>query len=324
MSGSTNLCVRKASVGALGPFNSVRGSYEVLDCAVQETQEPAHYVEGSQYLKSLGFQHASEVARVLDIAMNPTSIYLQNKHKRRAVNVSVSVEAMRPRRWLRHVNMYELHVQQCVCLDAVELSVQARKLNVQDDMVPVCQFLQSQGMSDAQIVTVRLFLWNAIVKDCLLWHSTHVLMCKLAIHGTNRLHIISMGMIGFKLYKLVSLNIVDIMASIEVVQHECALHQMRSVSGSLVDMVLPSMIHPTPVQVVSRHPPVLSYSVQDRLKPFMNFLAEIGVPDPVHTVLQRPSLLGLDADKNLRSIVGYLQANDHSIEDICHMLETSI
>ena len=77
-------------------------------------------------------------------------------------------------------------------------------------------------------------------------------------------------------------------------------------------------------QVVSRHPPVLSYSVDDRLKPFMAFLAEIGVPDPVHTVLQRPSLLGLDADKNLRSIVGYLQTHDHTIESICHLLETSI
>lgn len=78
------------------------------------------------------------------------------------------------------------------------------------------------------------------------------------------------------------------------------------------------------MQVISRHPPVLSYSVEDRLKPFMLFLAEIGVPDPVYTVLQRPSLLGLDADKNLRAIVGYLQNNDHSIEAICHMLETSI
>ena len=78
------------------------------------------------------------------------------------------------------------------------------------------------------------------------------------------------------------------------------------------------------MQVVSKHPPVLSYSVEDRLQPFMSFLAEIGVPKPVHTVLARPTLLGLDANKNLRAIVGYLQANDHSIEDICHMLETSI
>lgn len=78
------------------------------------------------------------------------------------------------------------------------------------------------------------------------------------------------------------------------------------------------------MQVISRHPPVLSYSVEDRLKPFMSFLSEIGVPDPVHTVLQRPSLLGLDADKNLRAIIGYLQNNDYSIEAICHMLETTI
>ena len=198
--GSMNFCLRKASVGALGPFNNVRGSYEVLECAVQETQEPAHYVEGSQYLKSLGFQHASEVARVLDVAMNPTSIYLQNKHKRRAVNVSVSVEAMRPCCRSTCINS---HMQPCVCLDAVELSVQARKLNVQDDMVPVCQFLQSQGMSDAQVVTVRLYL-NAIAKHWLLWHSTHVLSGQLGNIWDKQVAHDQHGMIGFKLYKLVS------------------------------------------------------------------------------------------------------------------------
>lgn len=78
------------------------------------------------------------------------------------------------------------------------------------------------------------------------------------------------------------------------------------------------------MQVITKHPPVLSYSVEGRLKPFWSFLAEIGVPDPMRTVLARPTLLGLDADKNLRAIVGYLQANGNSTEDICHMLETSI
>ena len=78
------------------------------------------------------------------------------------------------------------------------------------------------------------------------------------------------------------------------------------------------------MQVITKHPPVLSYSVEDRLKPFWSFLAEIGVSDPMRLVLARPTLLGLDADKNLRAIVGYLQANDHSTEDICRLLETSI
>ena len=56
----------------------------------------------------------------------------------------------------------------------------------------------------------------------------------------------------------------------------------------------------------------------------MTFLKEIGIADPAQTVLQRPTLLGLDADRNLRAIVGYLQENGHSAEDIAHMLQTSI
>ena len=78
------------------------------------------------------------------------------------------------------------------------------------------------------------------------------------------------------------------------------------------------------MQVVTEHPPVLSYSVDNRLKPFMLYLKEIGIAEPAKTVLQRPTLLGLDADKNLRSIVGYLQENGHSVEEICHMLQTTI
>lgn len=56
----------------------------------------------------------------------------------------------------------------------------------------------------------------------------------------------------------------------------------------------------------------------------MAYLKEIGIAEPAKAVLQRPTLLGLDADKNLRAIVGYLQENGHSPEDICHLLQTSI
>ena len=78
------------------------------------------------------------------------------------------------------------------------------------------------------------------------------------------------------------------------------------------------------MQVIIQHPPVLSYSIENRLQPFMSFLKEIGIAEPAQTVMQRPTLLGLDADKNLRAIVGYLQENGHSPEDIAHMLQTSI
>lgn len=77
-------------------------------------------------------------------------------------------------------------------------------------------------------------------------------------------------------------------------------------------------------QVVTQHPPVLSYSIENRLQPFMAFLKEIGIADPAQTVLQRPTLLGLDADNSLRAIVGYLQENGHSSEEVAHLLQTTI
>ena len=86
----------------------------------------------------------------------------------------------------------------------------------------------------------------------------------------------------------------------------------------------PSTTGESTLQVVSEHPPVLSYSVDNRLQPFMSYLKEIGIAEPAKAVLQRPTLLGLDADKNLKAIVGYLQDNGHSAEEICHLLQTSI
>jgi hypothetical protein len=59
-------------------------------------------------------------------------------------------------------------------------------------------------------------------------------------------------------------------------------------------------------QIISAHPAVLCYSVPDRLAPFWEYLASIGVPNVAAAVVQRPSLLGLEADANLRKIVDYL------------------
>lgn len=63
----------------------------LLKAGVQvQREEVPHYAEGSQFLKSRGFRNASEISRVLDIAMNPNSLYLKDRHKRRSVNSSVS------------------------------------------------------------------------------------------------------------------------------------------------------------------------------------------------------------------------------------------
>ena len=78
------------------------------------------------------------------------------------------------------------------------------------------------------------------------------------------------------------------------------------------------------LQVISEHPPTLCYSVSERLQPFWEFLNSIGIEAPAQTVMKRPSILGLDASKNLRSIVSYLQSVGHSLEEIETFLETSI
>ena len=44
------------------------------------------YQEGAEYLQTLGIESKGEVARILDIAMNPNSLFLTLRDKKRAVN----------------------------------------------------------------------------------------------------------------------------------------------------------------------------------------------------------------------------------------------
>lgn len=44
------------------------------------------YEEGAAFLKNLGMDQATEIARVLDIAMNPNSLF---RERRRTVNANV-------------------------------------------------------------------------------------------------------------------------------------------------------------------------------------------------------------------------------------------
>lgn len=51
--------------------------------------DPA-YLNGAAYLKTIGVTNQAEVARVLDIAMNPDSLFLSYGDGRRTKNASVS------------------------------------------------------------------------------------------------------------------------------------------------------------------------------------------------------------------------------------------
>lgn len=78
------------------------------------------------------------------------------------------------------------------------------------------------------------------------------------------------------------------------------------------------------MQVISTHPPVLSYSVEGRLVPFWDYLTQIGVTDVAAAVIKRPSLLGLSVDANLRKIVDYLESIETPPEKIVQYICTSI
>eukprot|EP00892_Ulva_mutabilis_P012814 jgi/Ulvmu1/9905/UM057_0062.1 len=154
--------------------------------------DPA-YQEGSAFLKSLDPEMSpAEVARVLDIAMNPDSIFVSFRDKKRAKNSN------------------------------------ARRLSVRDDMEPAVAFLRGQGLTDKQVASV----------------------------------------------------IID-------------------------------------------HPPTLSYSIPDRLQPFVDCLNVVGIDDVAQVICERPSILGLEA-QNVKSIVDYLQSRETSQEDISKFLRTSI
>lgn len=81
--------------------------------------------------------------------------------------------------------------------------------------------------------------------------------------------------------------------------------------------------NPAP-QIISGHPPILSYSVDSRLRPFWEYLQSLGIADVAEVVVNRPSLFGLDVEKNLKKIVDYLQYTETPPEAIAKYLIKSI
>ena len=78
------------------------------------------------------------------------------------------------------------------------------------------------------------------------------------------------------------------------------------------------------LQMISKMPCLLAYSLNERIRPVLEYLSDVGIQNPEQVIAQRPSLLGLDVDQNLKKIVGYLKANDYSMDQIVEWLETSI
>lgn len=78
------------------------------------------------------------------------------------------------------------------------------------------------------------------------------------------------------------------------------------------------------LQIIATHPPVLSYSVSERLAPFFDYLSSIGVKDVAATVVARPSLLGLDVEGNLKKMVDYLIYIETPIDTIVKYLQESL
>ena len=69
------------------------------------------------------------------------------------------------------------------------------------------------------------------------------------------------------------------------------------------------------MQIISGHPPVLSYDTA-QLDKFWVYLASVGIADVGAVIAQRPNLLGLDVDLNLRKIVEYLKYVETPTETI--------
>lgn len=60
---------------------------------------------------------------------------------------------------------------------------------------------------------------------------------------------------------------------------------------------------------------------EERLKPFFEYIKEVGATDPIAVVLRRPSLLGLDPKEGLGRIVGWLKVRrERTKTQRCYMV----
>ncbi|GBF93680.1 hydroxypyruvate reductase [Raphidocelis subcapitata] len=104
-------------VAASSTGGSGKAAPSLKHAAAQGGSDPV-YVAAAQYLKLVGLNNQAELARVLDIAMNPNSLFVQYNDPKRSRNAS------------------------------------ARELSVEADMAPVIDFLTARGLTKSDVVAV--------------------------------------------------------------------------------------------------------------------------------------------------------------------------
>jgi hypothetical protein len=80
--------VAAAAAAASRPHCSILQCPACPFAALAGTNAPA-YEAGAAFLRELGMDQSAEIARVLDIAMNPNSLFVSFRDKKRAVNANV-------------------------------------------------------------------------------------------------------------------------------------------------------------------------------------------------------------------------------------------
>ena len=80
------------------------------------------YQEGAEYLRSLGIDNQGELMRILDVAMNPNSLFGRYRDKKRAISASVSTY-FSLRLSIHYYVQYSMHIPWDVpCVGAEERS----------------------------------------------------------------------------------------------------------------------------------------------------------------------------------------------------------
>ncbi|KAK3264444.1 hypothetical protein CYMTET_26816 [Cymbomonas tetramitiformis] len=72
------------------------------------------------------------------------------------------------------------------------------------------------------------------------------------------------------------------------------------------------------LQLIPKQPNVLSYDVENRIKPLIEYLISIGIAseDVPGVIAARPNLLGLDVENNLKRMVDYLVYDGKTKEEV--------
>ena len=134
----------------------------------EEVDADGWYQGCSNYLKELGIDNRAEIARVLDIATNPKSLYHMHRDKKREGNSMVSLMQSLMQCLLKSLHVASPGVCRHIAQEILQapkrllmpssLLEQARKLTAEGDLKPWVEFFQEQGLSKEEIVKVSIHI----------------------------------------------------------------------------------------------------------------------------------------------------------------------